>query len=171
MGVPPFIGRYTVDIHHTPGYAAGLLCSYVQPRLCMTTHMSHDPYQDSEVIAEIREHWDGPYHPGAPDLVVVNMTKDKLWVREGVVSEFPNNKPPRADASIARYGGLVVPVPPLSREDIQESFVREMEIDPSLYYPEGYAPILLRDWPAQKPLFIPDSLIPPAMKPPRGRGN
>ena len=61
--------------------------------------------------------------------------------------------------------------PPTTRQQIQEPFIREMEIDPSLYYPEGYAPILLQDWPARKPLFIPDSLIPRAMKPPQGRGN
>ena len=27
QGVPPFLGRYTVDTHHTPGYAAGYLAS------------------------------------------------------------------------------------------------------------------------------------------------
>ena len=168
-GVPPFIGRYTVDTHHTPTYAAGLLCKKVQPRLCMNTHMQHDPYQDAEVIAEIREHWDGPYHPGAPDMVVVNVTKDRIWIRDGVVADYPNQAPPRADASVARYGGLVVPPPRNTREMIQESFVREMEINPSEYYPADYFPILLEDWPAPRPLFIPDTLLPPRMLPPEMR--
>jgi ribonuclease BN (tRNA processing enzyme) len=163
-GVPPFIGRYTIDTHHTPTYAAGLLCEQVQPRLCMTTHMQHDPYQDAEVIAEIREHWDGPYHPGAPDMVVVNMTKDQIWVRDGVIADYPNNKAPNADASIALYGGLVVPPPPYQRPDLQEQFIRDAELDPTSYYPDGYHPQLMQEWPTDKAIFVPDSLIPPSMK-------
>ena len=46
----------------------------------MTTHMSHDPYLTEETVAEIREHWKGPYHMGAMDDIVVNMTKDLVWV-------------------------------------------------------------------------------------------
>ena len=42
-GVPPFVGRYTIDTHHTPTYALGYLCDKIQPRLCMSTHMQHDP--------------------------------------------------------------------------------------------------------------------------------
>ena len=39
QGVPPFLARYTIDTHHTPGYAAGYLANKVQPRLFMTPHM------------------------------------------------------------------------------------------------------------------------------------
>jgi len=53
----------------------------------MTTHMSYDPYQAEETVAEVREHWKGPYHFGAPDGIVVNMTKDAVWVREGIMPE------------------------------------------------------------------------------------
>jgi hypothetical protein len=35
-------------------------------------------------------------------------------------------------------GQLVVPHPPTSREEIQEPFVREQQIDPKKYYPKGY---------------------------------
>ena len=163
-GVPPFVGRYTVDTHHTPGYAVGYLCNQIQPRICMNTHLQHDPYQDPEVIAEVREHWDGPYHPGAPDMVVVNVTKEQIWVRDGVVADYPNNKAPNADRSIALYGGLVVPPPRYQREDIQEQYIRDVQIDPDLYYPEGYKPLLMENWPTDKAIFIPDSLVPPSMK-------
>jgi ribonuclease BN (tRNA processing enzyme) len=62
QGVPPFLGRYTIDTHHTPGYAAGYMANQVQPRLFMTTHMAFDPYQNEESVAEVREHWKGPFH-------------------------------------------------------------------------------------------------------------
>ena len=37
QGVPPFLGRYTIDTHHTPGYAAGYVANQVKPRLFLTT--------------------------------------------------------------------------------------------------------------------------------------
>lgn len=83
QGVPPFLGRYTIDTHHTPGFAAGYLMNQVKPRLGMVTHMSFDAHQNEETVAEIRHHWKGPFRFGAPDGVVVNVTKDKIWVREG----------------------------------------------------------------------------------------
>jgi hypothetical protein len=48
----------------------------------------------------------------------------------------------------------VVPVPRKKREDIQEPFVREQEIDPVEYYPEGYQPMLLLDWPVEDDLVV-----------------
>lgn len=161
QGVPPFLGRYTIDTHHTPGYAAGYLASKVQPRLFMTTHMPFDPYINEETVAEIRHHWDGPFHFGAPDGVVVNVTKDKIWVREGVLPDYPNSKAPQQDFD---SGALVVPAPPTSREEIQEPFVREMEIPPEEYYPEGYHPELLTEWPVEGDLVVPEEGLPPALK-------
>ena len=74
--------------------------------MAMTTHMPYDPYINAETIAEIREHWKGPFHFGAPDMVVVNVTKESIWVRDGVIPDYPNVKAPNADASIQKYGGL-----------------------------------------------------------------
>jgi ribonuclease BN (tRNA processing enzyme) len=164
QGVPPFVGRYTIDTHHNPAYAAGYLANQLQPRLFMATHMPFDTYLNPETVAEVREHWKGPFHPGAPDGIVVNVTKDQLWVREGIIPEYPNVKPPQAHASIAQYGGLVVPVPVHQREDIQEQFIRDAEIDPDLYYPPGRKPLLMESWPATKPLFIPVDQVPESMK-------
>jgi len=45
---------------------------------------------------------------------------------------------------------LIVPHPPKSREDIQEPFVREQQIVPDKYYPEGYKPELLEEWPVRR---------------------
>ena len=160
QGVPPFLGRYTVDTHHTPAYAAGYLANEIKPRMFMTTHMSFDPYLNEETVAEIRYHWKGPFHFGAPDGIVVNLTKDQVWVREGVLPDFPNNKAPQFNFDC---GQLNVPHPTTSREEIQESFVREQEIDPALYYPEGYHPELLQHWPVDGDLVVPLEDMPEEM--------
>lgn len=160
QGVPPFLGRYTIDTHHTPGYAAGYLASKVKPRLLMTTHMPFDPYINEETVAEVRHHWKGPFHFGAPDGIVVNVNKDDIWVREGVLPDYPNSRAPQFDFD---DGQLVVPHPPTSREEIQDPFVREMEIPPSEYYPEGYHPELLTEWPVDGDLVVPLDALPPAM--------
>ncbi len=164
QGVPPFVGRYTIDTHHSPSYAVGYIFNQVKPRMAMTTHMPYDPYINAETIAEVREHWKGPFHFGAPDMVVVNVTKDQIWVRDGVIPDYPNVRAPNADASIAQFGGLVVPVPIYQREDLQAQSIRDAEIDPNVYYPEGYHPLLMQDWPTKKPLFIPEEKVPASMK-------
>lgn len=161
QGVPPFLARYTIDTHHTPAYAAGYVANQVQPRMFMTTHMSFDPYLAEETVAEIREHWKGPYHFGAPDGIVVNVTKDSIWVREGILPEYPNSRAPQFDFS---NGQLVVPHPPHAREDIQEPFVREQQIDPDKYYPDGYKPELLEKWPVEGDLVVPMEDLPDNLK-------
>ena len=89
QGVPPFLARYTIDTHHTPGYAVGYLASKIKPRMLMTTHMTFDPWlNEGRTVAEVRHHWDGPYHFGAPDGIVVNVTTDQIWVREGILPDF-----------------------------------------------------------------------------------
>jgi ribonuclease BN (tRNA processing enzyme) len=161
QGVPPFLARYTIDTHHTPAYASGYLANQIKPRMFMTTHMSYDPYVAEETVAEVRQHWKGPYHFGAPDGIVVNMTKDQVWVREGVLPDFPNSRAPQFDFT---NGQLVVPHPPTSREEIQEPFVREQQIDPKKYYPKGYHPELLEDWPVDTDLVVPMDQLPPNLK-------
>jgi ribonuclease BN (tRNA processing enzyme) len=161
QGVPPFLARYTIDTHHTPAYAAGYLANEIQPRMFMTTHMNFDPFLNEETVAEVREHWKGPYHFGAPDGIVVNMTKDQVWVREGILPDFPNSRAPQFDFT---NGQLVVPHPIHAREDIQEPFVREQQIDPKKYYPKGYMPDLLEYWPVKGDLVAPVESLPANMR-------
>jgi len=161
QGVPPFLARYTIDTHHTPTYAAGYIANLIQPRLFMTTHMSYDKYLLEESVAEIREHWKGPFHFGAPDGIVVNVTKDQIWVREGILPEFPNVRAPQFDFTNEQ---LVVPAPPHAHEDIQNAEVRETELYPDLYYPEGYKPELLPFWPVEGDLVVPMDMMPETLK-------
>ena len=160
QGVPPFLGRYTIDTHHTPGYAAGYLANQIQPRLLMTTHMPFDPYINEETVAEVREHWKVPFHFGAPDGIVVNVTPDDIWVREGILPDYPNSRAPQFDFD---DGQLVVPHPPTSRAEIQEPFVRDKQIDPAKCYPTDYHPELLEDWPVDGDLVVPMDKMPPSM--------
>jgi len=156
-GVLPLMGRMTVDTSHNPGYAAGYLFNEVKPRLGMTTHMSYDAYSNPELLAQVREYWKGPFHFGAPDMIVVNMTQDKIWVRDGVLPEYSNVATPEFDTEAA--GGLLIPPAPFSRSDIQQQEIRDLEIPPADYYPEGYAPELIQEWPTEKPLFIPNEVL------------
>jgi ribonuclease Z len=59
---------------------------------------------------------------------------------------------------------LVVPLPRNKREDIQEPFVRDQQIDPDEYYPEGYKPMLLEDWPVDSDPVIEVETMPDALK-------
>lgn len=160
-GVMPVIGRTTVDQAHNPGYAAGYLFDKLKPRMAMTTHMGYDGYSNPELLAEIRNRYNGPFHFGAPDMVVVNLTRDKVWVRDGVVAAFPSMAPPKFD--IAAMGGLVIPAPRVKRQDVQEQSIRDAEIPPSDYYPKGYEPELIPFWPTEKPIFIPEDQVPPGL--------
>ena len=161
QGVPPFLARYTVDTHHTPGYAAGYVANIIKPRMLLGTHMDFDPYLNEEIVAEVRTHWKGPFHFGAPDGIVVNVTKDKIWVREGILPDYPNSRAPQFDFST---GQLVIPHPPTSRQKIQEAFIRGQEIDPKLYYPKKYHPHLLQKWPVKDDLVIPLDKLPANLK-------
>ena len=161
QGVPPFLARYTVDTHHTPAYASGYLANQIKPRMFMTTHMNFDPFLNEETVAEVREHWKGPYHFGAPDGIVVNVTKDKIWVREGVLPDFPNSKAPQFDFGNRQ---LIVPLPPTSRQEIQNQEIRDQQLDPDLYYPEGYKPDLLEEWPVDSDLVVPLEMLPENLK-------
>lgn len=157
-GVMPVIARATVDQAHNPAYAAGYLFNKLQPRMAMTTHMSFDPYSNAELLAEIRNQYSGPFHFGAPDMVVVNMTKDKIWVRDGIIPEYPSMSPPKFD--IQGMGGLYIPAPLYTRQDVQDQSARDAEIAPDDYYPKGYKPELIEAWPTRKPVFIPMEHVP-----------
>ena len=92
---------------------------------------------------------------------MVNVTKDQIWVREGILPDFPNSRAPQFDFS---NGQLIVPHPPTSREELQEPFIRESEIDPKKYYPEGYHPELLTEWPVDEDLVVPMDQLPENLK-------
>jgi hypothetical protein len=78
----------------------------------------------------------------------------------GLPSAWASARPSLFGAGI--YGSRAIQ--PHAREDIQEPFVREQQIDPQKYYPKGCHPELLEEWPVDSDLVVPYEAMPPAQK-------
>ena len=85
------------------------------------------------------------------DLNVINITKDAIWSRQGLISNgaAPASMDPRW--FVPKGKGLPeqidFPTPRNPRENQQEQFVRDLELDPELYYPEGALRPQTQTWP------------------------
>ena len=136
--------NFIIDTHHTPHYAAGYLFKEVNPRIGMVCHLEYEPSLVNEMSAGIRAHWGGLFAYGAPDVVVANVTKDAVWVRDAVLPELGTvSRPTRPEQIIEMFGQdgklpdeIVVPTPKIPREQQQAPFLRKNEIDPVIYTPE-----------------------------------
>lgn len=143
MGMPQGLYEYVIDTHHTPHYAAGYLMKQINPRVGIVTHMFMDAGLNSELVAGVRTHWDGLFVVGAPDVKVVNVTKDAVWAREAALVEYASPRKPKPSElpELLQFdpsrglGNVVLPPVKLPREQQQEAYVRQMEIDPTKYYP------------------------------------
>ena len=85
------------------------------------------------------------------DLKVINVTKDAIWARSAVIADeaAPASMDPRW---FVKPGGklpetIEFPTPRMPREVQQEQFVRDLEIDPKLYYPPGAFRKPVQKWP------------------------
>jgi len=142
MGMPPAMYNYMIDTHHTPHFAAGYLFKEINPRIGMVTHMEYEAALSEELIGGIRTHWDGLFVIGAPDVQVVNVTKDAIWSREAVLPELAGISQLKPDEMVKAMEldemPDVIEFPPakMPREEQQIEYLREMEIDPSKYYPK-----------------------------------
>lgn len=141
-GLPQWLYNYTIDTHHTPHYAAGYLMKQVNPRVGMITHIEYEDDLLNEVSAGIRAHWDGLFLYGAPDVMVLNVTKEAIWGRMAVLPGMTGANVP-APRQLLNLGdgplpedGVTLPQPKKSREEQQEQYTRDTEIDPKKYYPE-----------------------------------
>jgi ribonuclease BN (tRNA processing enzyme) len=139
-GLPALLYNYTIDIHHTVPYGAGYLFKQVSPRCAMLTHLEFDNDYLNEISAGVRVHWDGLFLYGAPDVVVVNVTKEEIWHREAALPGFAGQPFPNPTLLFGSplpfaTGKGIVPQPRLPREQQQEQLTRDLEIDPRKYYP------------------------------------
>jgi hypothetical protein len=139
-GLPPWLYNYTIDVHHTPHYAAGYLMKQVNPRIGMVTHIEYEDDLLNEVSAGIRAHWDGLFLYGAPDVMVVNVTKDAIWGRMAALPGMTGANVPHPRQLLNLGDGpmpdkVVLPQPRIPRENQQEQLTRDLEIDPEKYYP------------------------------------
>ena len=84
---------------HTQPAAAGKVFSLLQPRMAIAFHFINDISTNQQVLDEIRSTYDGPLTL-AQDLLVWNVTKDAITVRETVGQ--PHTWPSRSKLTGAR---------------------------------------------------------------------
>ena len=141
FGMPALMTNVTIDQAHTPHYGTGYLIDQVQPRIGMVTHITYDELELPELIAGIRTHWKGLFAFGAPDVVVVNVTKEAIWLRKAAMPDSAMPRQPSPAEAIQLFDlsptqtDVRFPNPRHTVADVQEPFVREQEYDPKLYYP------------------------------------
>ena len=137
FGMPAIIGTSTIDMCHTPHYAI----KQIEPRLAMVTHLQYDETLVPEMIAGIRTHWDGLFQFSAPDVVVVNVTKQAIWTRRAALPDDANFCRPSKQAAIELFDlsltnmSVNFPNPRNKLTDLEGPVPRNVEYDPRLYYP------------------------------------
>jgi ribonuclease Z len=144
QGVSPYIGAWTIDNFHTVHYAVGYLANLVQPRLAMATHVSFDRELIGEMTAGVRMHYKGMFAFGI-DHTVVNVTKDRVWIREAALPETSNIARPSLEWMIQNNFGGTMPTEMTVKSPFlanQEQSVRDLEIDPALFTPKDQ----IREW-------------------------
>ena len=92
---------------HTAPPAFGKVMSLVQPRLAIAYHFFNDFDTAPKIMEGVRSTYDGPLSL-ADDMMVWNVTKEEITVREIIFQEAvwpppPANKPPPVDASEAVF--------------------------------------------------------------------
>ncbi len=144
QGVAPLMGAMTVDNYHTPHYGVGYLANLVQPRLAMVTHVSYDRELIGEMMAGVRMHYKGMFAFGI-DHTVVNVTKDRVWIREAALPETTNSRLPDVQSLMQNNFGGKVPTEMTIKNPlwaVQEQSIRDLEIDPALFTPKDQ----MRQW-------------------------
>ena len=144
QGVSPLFGAYVIDNYHSPHYAVGYLANLVQPRLAMATHVSYDRELVGEMLAGVRLHYKGLFAFGI-DHTVVNVTKDRVWIREAALPDTTNLQRPSPEW-LQEHVLQDMPDEPITVKNPvlanQEQSVRDLEIDPALFTP----PDQMRPW-------------------------
>jgi ribonuclease Z len=150
QGLSPVLGAVTLDIHHTTHYGFGYLANLVQPRLALATHLSFDRELLNEMSAGVRMFYKGFFAYGV-DNVVVNVTKDRMWIREAAVNDYSGVR--SADPLWVlrnQFDGKIPTELPKQKFTIsgnQEQSVRDLEIDPALFTPRDQMRKWVREWP------------------------
>ena len=143
MGAPPVIFMTTIDQAHTPHYAAGYMFNQVQPRLAMVTHTAYDEELIPEITAGIRAHYSGLFQFGAPDVVVVNVTKDAIWSRKAAIPDGGNMARPTPAQAVELFDlsptnlKVTFPNPRQTLADMLEEEILNGDIDPEEVLPTG----------------------------------
>ena len=141
FGMPPLMLTNTIDQAHSTHYAVGYMFEQIKPRLAMVTHTSYDEELVPEVVAGIRHHYRGLFQFGAPDVVVVNVTKDAVWTRKAIITDAANMARPTPTQAVDLFDlsptnlKVTFPTPRHRVADRLDQKVFDREIDPKKYYP------------------------------------
>jgi len=154
FGIPEWLYNFTIDSFHTPHYAVGYLMKEIKPRIGMVTHLEYDEQTNNEISAGVRVHWDGLFVIGAPDVLVVNVTKDAIYSRYAALPGLGGLASPNPKEIFGENlpDEIEMPQPKIPAEEQQEQFMRDNEIDPKKYYPEDVYREQLRKLP--NPLML-----------------
>ncbi len=162
-GYPQALYNFIIDTHHTPHYALGYLFKEVNPRIGLATHLEYEPSTNNEVVAGVRAHWDGLFLFGAPDVQVLNVTPDAVWAREAVLPGLGTIARPSGRDAVELFGEdgklpetIEIPQPRLPREQQQDQYLRDIEIDPALYMPPDVARDLVTALPPEMKINVAD---------------
>lgn len=149
QGISELVGSYTIDVAHTPHYAGGYMMKQINPRIGMVTHFEYDEELIGEIIAGVRTHWGGIFQFGAPDGVVVNVTKDAIWNRKAALPEAAGS--PKPDINEVLQGrplsSLVIPQPRFTLQQLVDPSTLKGEVDPKKYYPPDVYRQPVQQWP------------------------
>jgi ribonuclease Z len=96
-----------VAIHvHTSPSAFGAVMDRVKPRMAVAWHFYNDFDTRYDVYEQIRQNYDGPLAMG-DDLLVFNITKDSMRVREAIVNPATWPAPPASRAEAPDHTLLI----------------------------------------------------------------
>lgn len=150
QGIAPKMAALTLDVHHTTHYGFGYLANLVQPRLAMASHVSYDRELIAEMAAGMRLHYKGLFAFGI-DHTVVNVTKERVWMREAALPDTANITRPTPQWLMQNiFSGKMPSALPQQKwtiEGNQEKAVRDLEIDPALFTPKDQLREWVRKWP------------------------
>lgn len=144
QGVAPVMGAITIDNFHTPHYGVGYLANLVQSRLAMVTHVSYDRELVGEMVAGVRKHYKGLFAFGI-DHTVVNVTKDRVWLREAALLDTANVARPSQEWMLKNIFDGKPPAEMVGHNPVlegQDQSIRDLETDPALFTPKDQ----MRHW-------------------------
>jgi hypothetical protein len=107
----------------------------------MVTHTAYDEELIPEITAGIRVHYGGLFQFGAPDVVVVNVTKDAIWTRKAIIPDAGNMARPSPREAAALFDlsptnlKVTFSTPRHRVTDRVDQTVFDRQIDPKKYYP------------------------------------
>lgn len=119
------------DSSHTPQKALGYIFSQTQPRLGVATHFQVNEDTIGPAMDDIRMHYDGPVAI-ATDLLVINVSKDKIRQRKAVIDDWAwYAKPNVYDPAALAPPMFPTPVAQLS-DDLLANCIAEEIYDPQV---------------------------------------